>query len=128
MLTRSAALSGAMLSLLLAACAGETHSMPAQRFLATVSSPGPHLSDDRQSVSVRVSNQSERVACAEKDNVSILFQAPEVRRFTIEAEQPRYIGQLSSDNREPDWSGCDMRSDPVVPSKPRELVLYENAE
>jgi hypothetical protein len=68
------------------------------------------------------------VECAEKDNVSILFQAPDVRRFTIEAEQPRYISQLSRDNREPDWSGCDMRGDPAVPSKPRELVLYENAE
>jgi hypothetical protein len=128
MLSRSIALSGAVLSLLLAACAGEARSTPGQRFVATVSEPGPKLSDDRVSMSVHVSNQSERVECAEKDNVAILFQAPDVRRFTIEAEQPRYINQLTRDNREPDWSGCDMRDDPVVPAKPRELVLYENAE
>ena len=128
MLTRSVALSSAVLSLLLPACASGTHTTPGQRFVATVSTPGPRLSDDRQSLSVHVSNQSEPVACAEKDNVSILFQAPEVRRFTIEAEQPRYINQLRRDNREPDWSGCDMHDDPVVPAKPRELVLYENAE
>ncbi|HVW29756.1 MAG TPA: hypothetical protein VHC69_30540 [Polyangiaceae bacterium] len=128
MLTRSAALSSAVLSLLLAACAGENPAAPAQRFLAPVSGPGPWLSDDASSVSVRVSNQSERVACAEKDNVSILFQAPDVRRFTIEAAQPRYIGQLKRDNREPDWSGCDMHDDPVVPAEPREVVLYESAK
>ena len=129
---RSAALSACLLSLLLAllpvACAGANRSTPPQRFLAPVSGPGPWLSDDRSSVSVRVSNQSEKVACAEKDNVSILFQATDVRRFTIEAAQPRYISQLKRDNRDPDWSGCDMSGDPVVPGKARELVLYENTE
>ncbi|HEX4341018.1 MAG TPA: hypothetical protein VH062_34150 [Polyangiaceae bacterium] len=103
MLARSAALSGAVLSLLLGACASSV-------------------------VSVRLSNQSEPVACAEKDNVAILFDAPDVRSFTIEARQPRYVGQLSRDNRAPDWSGCDMHDDPVFPGKPREVVLYENTE
>src|ERR1700742_3941038 len=75
-------------------------------------------------VAVHLSNQSERVACAEKDNVSILFDAPEVRRFTIEARQPRYIRELSRDTRAPDWSGCDMHDDPSFPARPREVVLY----
>ena len=126
MLTRRTALFGAVLSLFLTSCAGET--TPARRLLATVPAPGPSRSGDRSSVPVHLSNHSERVACAEKDNVSILFDAPDVRRFTIEAHQPRYIGELSRDNRAPDWSGCDMQSDPVFPGKPREVVLYEDAE
>jgi hypothetical protein len=127
MLTRRAALSVAVLPLLVVSCAGETRSTPPERPLAPVAGPAPSLLEDRSGVSVRLYNQSERVACAEKDNVSILFDAPDVRRFTIEAHQPRYIGQLSRDNRAPDWSGCDMRSDPVYPGKPREVVLFENA-
>lgn len=81
-----------------------------------------------RAVPVTVINRSEPVLCAEKDNVSILFQAPAVRRFTIEAAHPAYIGALHADRWDADWASCDMSKDPVVPAKPREIVLYESPE
>lgn len=75
---------------------------------------------------VHVLNRSEPVLCAEKDNVSILFQAPGVRRFVIEAAHPAYIGTLRADSWEADWTSCDMSGDPAVPAQPREVVLHES--
>jgi hypothetical protein len=77
---------------------------------------------------VSVVNRSEPVLCAEKDNVSLLFEAEGVRRFTIEAAHPAYINTLRADSWDADWTSCDMSRDPAVPAQPKELVLYESSE
>ncbi|HEY2733090.1 MAG TPA: hypothetical protein VGI70_03855, partial [Polyangiales bacterium] len=77
-------------------------------------------------LAVRVTNRSEPILCAEKDNVSIMFQSPEVRRFTIEAAHPNYIDMLQRDSWDADWTNCDMRGDPSVPTPPRNVRLYDS--
>ena len=43
-------------------------------------------------VSVDVVNGSEPTLCAEKDNVYLKLHSGDVRRFTVEAVHPAYIG------------------------------------
>ncbi|MFV0298180.1 MAG: hypothetical protein ACK5JT_18910 [Hyphomicrobiaceae bacterium] len=79
-------------------------------------------------MAVDVVNGSEPVLCAEKDNVSLSFSSPDVRRFRIEAAHPAYIGTLQRDSFEPDWTACDMSGDPVHVSnvkEPTRRTLYE---
>ena len=57
-------------------------------------------------VAVDVTNASEPVLCAEKDNVTINFASPTVRNFRIEAAHPTYMGTLRDDKWEPDWTAC----------------------
>ncbi len=79
-------------------------------------------------LAVDVANGSEPVLCAEKDNVTLSFSSPEVRRFRIEAAHPAYIGMLQRDSFEPDWTACDMSGDPVHVSDvkaPTRRTLYE---
>jgi len=64
-------------------------------------------------LAVSVTNGSEPVLCAEKDNVSIEFASPEVRGFRIEAAHPAYITSIQRDSFEADWTDCDMSGDPV---------------
>jgi hypothetical protein len=79
-------------------------------------------------IAVDVINRSEPQLCAEKDNVSILFQSPEARRFTIEAAHPNYINALQRDNWDADWTNCDMTGDPSFPAQPRKITFYESIE
>jgi hypothetical protein len=81
-------------------------------------------------VPVAVTNESEPVLCAEKDNITIKTTSPEVRRFRIEAAHPPYIGGLVKDNWEADWTACDMTGDPVfaAPVPPRRITFYESIE
>jgi hypothetical protein len=81
-------------------------------------------------VPVTVTNESEPVLCAEKDNITIKTTSPEVRRFRIEAAHPPYIGGLVKDNWEADWTACDMTGDPVFkpPVPPRRVTFYESIE
>ncbi len=78
-------------------------------------------------LAVEVTNRSEPVLCAEKDNVTIALAAPNVRAFRIEAAHPAYIGMIQRDSFEADWTACDMSADPVhkVPVPPRRQTLYE---
>jgi hypothetical protein len=64
-------------------------------------------------LAVSVTNSSEPVLCAEKDNVSIEFTSPDVRGFRIEAAHPAYITSIQRDSFEADWTDCDMSGDPV---------------
>ena len=57
-------------------------------------------------LAVEVTNASEPVLCAEKDNVTINLASNEVRRFRIEAVHPAYAGALSDDSFEADFTGC----------------------
>lgn len=80
-------------------------------------------------LAVDVSNASEPVLCAEKDNVSINFASPEVRRFQIEAVHPAYIGGLRQDRWAPDWTACeDISAETSTKPHPTMTTLYESAE
>ncbi|MXQ13007.1 hypothetical protein [Microvirga makkahensis] len=78
-------------------------------------------------LAVRVTNTSEPVLCAEKDNVAINFASPAVRSFRIEAVHPAYIGSLRQDRWEPDWTACEDISEETS-TKPHPVMhtLYED--
>ena len=69
--------------------------------------PAPALrAQAAKEIAVEVTNASEPVLCAEKDNVTVNLASREVRRFNIEAVHPSYIGTLQRDSFEADWTGC----------------------
>ncbi|MFT3731228.1 MAG: hypothetical protein QM780_07365 [Hyphomicrobium sp.] len=74
---------------------------------------------------VDVQNQSEPVLCAEKDNVAVAFSNKNVRSFRIEAAHPVYLSSAMRSNIEPDWTACDMSTDPVfkAPVPPKKVTL-----
>jgi hypothetical protein len=79
-------------------------------------------------LAVEVTNGSEPVLCAEKDNVTLAFTSPEARAFRIDATHPAYIGTLARDSFEADWTACDMSKDPVHAGDvkvPTRTTLYE---
>lgn len=78
-------------------------------------------------LAVEVTNTSEPVLCAEKDNVAINFASPEVRHFQIEAVHPAYIGGLRQDRWEPDWTACeDISAETSAKPHPTMTALYED--
>jgi hypothetical protein len=81
-------------------------------------------------LAVEVTNASEPVLCAEKDNVTINLASRDVRRLRIEAAHPAYIGSLQRDSFEADWTGCSAASDPAPgPAQPpRRVTLYEDID
>jgi hypothetical protein len=85
-------------------------------------------------LAVEVTNASEPVLCAEKDNVTINFASKDVRRFRIEAAHPAYIGTLQRDSFEADWTGCTGPGDPKAasaqnpPQPPKRTTLYEQID
>ena len=81
-------------------------------------------------LAVEVTNASEPVLCAEKDNVTINFASKEVRGFRIEAAHPAYIGTLQRDSFEADWTGCTAQGDPTpsTPQPPKRTTLYEEID
>jgi hypothetical protein len=79
-------------------------------------------------MAVNVENASEPTLCAEKDNVYLKLAAPGVRRFTVEAVHPAYMGTLVVDRFAPDFRNCDMTADPAHKSTPRRVTLFENEE
>lgn len=79
-------------------------------------------------LAVEVSNASEPVLCAEKDNVTLNFASGAVKHFQIEAAHPAYIDSIRRDSFEADWTACDMSGDPVHRSAveaPVRRTLYE---
>jgi hypothetical protein len=78
-------------------------------------------------IAVEVTNASEPVLCAEKDNVTVNFASREVRRFSIEAVHPAYMGTLQRDSFEADWTGCTAPGDPrpQVADLPKRTTLFE---
>jgi hypothetical protein len=79
-------------------------------------------------LAVEVTNASEPVLCAEKDNVTLNLQSSAVRRFRIEAAHPAYIGTLVRDSFEADWTACDIPGNPDKPAAtlPQRTTLYED--
>jgi len=90
--------------------------------------PAPALrAQAAKEIAVEVTNASEPVLCAEKDNVTVNLASREVRRFNIEAVHPSYIGTLQRDSFEADWTGCTAVDDPrpQVAELPKRTTLYE---
>jgi hypothetical protein len=79
-------------------------------------------------LAVEVVNASEPTLCAEKDNVHLKLVSPQVRRFTIEAVHPAYMGTIVVDRYAPDFRNCDMSADPAHTFTPRRVTLYETPE
>ena len=52
----------------------------------------------------------------------------EARRFTIEAAHPAYVGTIVKDRWAPDFTNCDMSSDPAFKFEKRRLTIYETEE
>jgi hypothetical protein len=81
-------------------------------------------------LAVEVTNASEPVLCAERDNVTIYLASPSVRRLRIEATHPAYIGSLQRDSSAADWTGCGGKDDPApaATDRPQRTTLYEDIE
>jgi hypothetical protein len=81
-------------------------------------------------IAVEVTNASEPVLCAEKDNVTLNLASPQVRSFRVEAAHPAYIGTLQRDSYEADWTGCTAPGDPTAgkPERPRRTTIYEEID
>ncbi len=81
-------------------------------------------------LAVEVTNASEPVLCAEKDNVTINLASKDVRRLRIEAAHPAYIGTIQRDSFEADWTGCTAPNDPKAgaPQPPKRTTLYEQID
>ena len=95
-------------------------------FLSAASPAGAATLDG---LAVDVTNGSEPVLCAEKDNVSINFASPEVRHFRIEAVHPAYMGTLREDRWAPDWTACeDISAETSNHPHPKMMTLFENAD
>ena len=91
--------------------------------------PGLHAQPGRKAMAVEVTGASEPVLCAEKDNVTVNLASKAVRRFSIEAVHPAYMGALQRDSFEADWTGCtapgDPRPEPSAAEPPKRITLYE---
>jgi hypothetical protein len=81
-------------------------------------------------IAVDVTNASEPVLCAEKDNVTLNLASSLVRAFRVEAAHPAYIGTLQRDSFEADWTGCTAPGDPAAgkPEPPRRTTIYEEID
>jgi hypothetical protein len=79
-------------------------------------------------LAVAVSNGSEPVLCAEKDNVTLNLANPAVRAFRIEAQHPAYIGALQVDRFAPDWTACPMKEAALAQPMPDRITLFETVE
>jgi hypothetical protein len=79
-------------------------------------------------LAVEAINASEPTLCAEQDNVYLKLQSGDVRRFTVEAVHPAYAGTIVVDRWAPDFTSCDMSSDPSFKFDRRRLTIYETEE
>src|SRR5215204_7005915 len=88
---------------------------------------GPALAAD---LAVDVANASEPVLCAEKDNVTLNFASPEVRKFRIEAVHPAYVGALREDRFQPDFTACPqgLSRETTEVKPPKRVTFYEDVE
>jgi hypothetical protein len=108
--------------------------MPMPRYVAilallALAAAGPVRSASTDSLAVDVTNTSEPVLCAEKDNVAINFASPEVTSFRIEAAHPAYMGTLREDRWEPDWTACDDISEETSRSAPPiQTTIFESPD
>jgi hypothetical protein len=98
-------------------------------FLAVVFAglASPTLAAD--DVAVDVQNASTPTLCAETDNVHVKLTSPEVRRFTIEAVHPNYIGTIVVDRSAFDLHNCpELKAAPIITEQPKRITIFETPE
>ncbi|HML14667.1 MAG TPA: hypothetical protein VK456_15275, partial [Xanthobacteraceae bacterium] len=95
-------------------------------FIFFVSNNGTALAAD--DLAVDVVNASVPTLCAEKDNVTVNFISAAVRRFTVEAEHPAYIGTISNDRAAPDFAHCDFAAAALAPAPARRITIFETED
>ena len=78
-------------------------------------------------LAVDVLNASVPTLCAEKDNVTLNLVSPAVRRFTVEAAHPAYIGTITNDRAAPDFSHCDFAA-ALAPEPSRRITIFETED
>jgi hypothetical protein len=94
------------------------HSLPARAY-------------DPDEIAVAVTNRSEPVLCAEKDNIHVDFASPDVKSFRVQAAHPAYIGTINVDRYLPDFTACDMSGDPAVATSTKKTIrrtIFETPE
>ncbi|HEX2726043.1 MAG TPA: hypothetical protein VHN20_09515 [Beijerinckiaceae bacterium] len=101
--------------------------LPLAALLVVLAMPGRAASLD--GVAVEVTNASEPVLCAEKDNVTVNLTSPQVRSFRVQALHPAYIGALTQDRHAPDFTACQELSRETTEIRPpRQVTFYEDVE
>jgi len=92
-----------------------------------VSSAGTARADP---IGVKVVNATEPTLCAEEDNVTVTLSAnaggPDIRRFSVAARHPAYIGTVVADVRAADFSNCDRAAEQFHEFDSRRVTLYED--
>ena len=89
---------------------------------------GSNSSDNGKRLDVQAINKSKPTLCAEHDNVHIDLKSTDIRRFTIEAHHPAYIGTISKERAAFDLTHCTFRQDAFVPATPRKKTFWESKE
>ena len=84
--------------------------------------------DHKDEIAVDVRNKSEAEVCAEKDNVALEFSNSSISSMTVQAVHPAYMGMIVADRWQPDFTSCDMSSDPSFASDARRVTFYETPE
>src|SRR4029077_9835211 len=80
-------------------------------------------------LAVDVINASEPTLCAEKDNVYLKLSSPEVRRFTVVAVHPNYVGTIVVARSTFDLGNCpDLAAAPFITEKPRRVTIFETPD
>jgi hypothetical protein len=104
------------------------------RFLALLAAfaaflPAASRAASLDGIAVEVTNASEPVLCAEKDNVTIKFTSSEVRRFRLQATHPAYLAGIVQDRHAPDFTACEDLSPTTTEVRPpRQVTFYEDVE
>ncbi|MEW5962388.1 MAG: hypothetical protein AB1749_02395 [Pseudomonadota bacterium] len=90
--------------------------------------PSAVVAASRGMLAVEVTNRSEPVLCAEKDNVTLTLASPAVRAFHVEAAHPAYLPTVAADSFEPDWTACEFKGEAVAAGPPERMTIYEDIE
>jgi hypothetical protein len=81
-----------------------------------------------EELAVTVVNKSGPALCAEDDNIELDLASPAVRRFTIQAVHPAYIGTIGVDRWAPDGTSCDYSHDSHFPADSKRVTFWETPE
>lgn len=81
---------------------------------------------DSPTTAVDFVNASTPTRCAEEDNVYVRLSGERIGSFRLRAVHPPYIGSVREDSTAPDFTHCNMTSDPRFPAIPRSVVLHED--
>lgn len=93
--------------------------------LALPAALAPARSDE---IAVDVVNASTPTLCAEEDNVYVKLLGDGVRRFTIAASHPAYMGTIVVERYASDFRNCAAGGNPAFRAEPRRVTLFETPD